>query len=209
MHRHGPPVQGVAIRQARPEEMAGATGVTARAFRDNPMTLACWGPDPARRERDLRLLFSEFLPSLACAPLIALQGETVVGILGMAPPGTCLHAPLGPTLRVMTSMLLRSPATANRFRRWMVQYERRDPRETHWHLGPVAVEPTLQHSGIGSALLARFCAKVDEDGVEAYLETDEAANVGLYERFGFDRIGQESILGVNNWFMRRKARVDA
>jgi GNAT superfamily N-acetyltransferase len=206
IHTHGQPVRDVEIRRARPDEIAGATGVTARAFRDNPMTVACWGPNPARRERGLHLLFGEFLPTLTYAPFIAARGETVVGILGMAPPGTCLHTPLGPTLRVLTAILLRSPATANRFRRWMAQYERRDPIETHWHLGPVAVEPALQHRGIGSTLLERFCAVVDEDGVEAYLETDASANVSLYERFEFQTIGQEPILGVQNWFMSRSAR---
>lgn len=170
------------------------------------MTVACWGPDPARRERGLQLLFGQFLPTLTCAPLLAVRAGAVVGILAMAPPGSCLRARLGPTLRLMTSMLISSPATANRFRRWMVQYERHDPIEAHWHLGPVAVEPRFQHTGIGSGLLEQFCALVDHDGVAAYLETDQAANVTLYERFGFETIGHESILGRDNWFMRRAGR---
>lgn len=38
-----------------------------------------------------------------------------------------------------------------------------------------------------------------------YLETDKAVNVTLYERFSFVVIGQEEVLGVPNWFMRRPA----
>jgi GNAT superfamily N-acetyltransferase len=186
--------------------MAAATGVTARAFRDNPMTVACWGPNPARRERTLQSLFGQFLATLNCAPFIAVQDGRVVGVLGMAPPDTCRRTPLGPALCALSSMFLRSPAAANRFRRWMVEYERRDPNETHWHLGPVAVELDFRHAGIGSKLLERFCALVDEDRVAAYLETDEIANVRLYERFGFQVSGQEPILGAPNWFMLRSAR---
>jgi ribosomal protein S18 acetylase RimI-like enzyme len=195
------------IRRARPLELAAATKVTVRAFRDSPMTLACWGADPHRRERGLRVLFGVFLQSMPTEPFIALLDQTVVGVLGMAPPGTCLHTPLGATLRVATSMVLRSPATANRFRRWMVEYERHDLAEAHWHLGPVAVDPSFQHQGIGSLMLQRFCALVDADGVAAYLETDEGANVRLYERFGFVEIGREEILGMTNWFMRRGVRL--
>jgi ribosomal protein S18 acetylase RimI-like enzyme len=199
------PEQDIELRAARAEDIASATAVTARAFRDNPMTMACWGSNPARRERGLRSLFGEFLPTLPTAPLVATRSNTIVGVLGMAPPGTCLQAPLGPTLRVLTWMLLRSPSTANRFRQWMVQYERRDLDEEHWHLGPVAVDPAFQHSGIGSRMLDRFCALVDEDHGVAYLETDAVDNIRLYERFGFETIGQQSILGTTNWFMRRGA----
>jgi ribosomal protein S18 acetylase RimI-like enzyme len=38
---------------------------------------------------------------------------------------------------------------------------------------------------------------------DAYLETDKEINVRFYERFGFRVIGEESVLGVNNYFMRR------
>jgi ribosomal protein S18 acetylase RimI-like enzyme len=167
------------------------------------MTLACWGASPRRREQGLRVLFGVFLQSMPTAPFIAVRNQAVVAILGMAPPGTCLHTPLGATLRVAASMVFRSPATANRFRRWMVEYERHDLAEAHWHLGPVAVDPSFQHQGIGSLMLQRFCALVDEDGAAAYLETDDGANVRLYERFGFEAIGQDEILGTTNWFMRR------
>ena len=203
MDVHGQHYGDPEIRPARPHEIAAATDVTVRAFRDSPMTLACWGDRARRREQGLQTLFGAFLQSMPTAPFIAVRDDAVVGVLGMAPPGTCLHTPLWATLRVTASMVLRSPRTADRFRRWMVEYERRDLGEAHWHLGPVAVEPSLQHHGIGSLLLQRFCAIVDADGAAAYLETDEFANVRLYERFRFVEIGQETILGTTNWFMRR------
>lgn len=202
MHASG---QELEIRPAGPDEVAAATGVTVRAFRDNPMTVACWGPDSTRRERGLQLVFGAFLKTMTTPPLIAIRQDTVVGVLGMAPPGTCLHTPIGAALRVMTTMLVTSPTTANRFRHWMAHYERRDPDERHWHLGPVAVEPVVQRQGIGSGLLHQFCEIVDQDQAAAYLETDEEANVDLYRRFGFEVMEQETVLGVTNWFMHRSA----
>jgi uncharacterized protein (UPF0128 family) len=38
---------------------------------------------------------------------------------------------------------------------------------------------------------------------DAYLETDKEFNVRFYERFGFDLIGEENVLGVQNYFMCR------
>ena len=62
----------------------------------------------------------------------------------------------------------------------------------------------LQGMGIGSALLREFCAKMDASGETAYLETDKPENVRFYERFGFEVIGEEYVLGVPNWFMTRR-----
>ncbi len=191
------------IRDALAPEIREAVGVMVRAFRDNPMTQACFGPNPATRERALRSLFGNLFPTMHRPLLVSLQNGRIVGVLGMAAPGTCLQVPLLPSLRVLLVMALRSPRAADRFRRWMGEFEHLDPPAPHWHLGPVAVEPQTQRQGIGSALLERFAAIVDDDGRSAYLETDKAENVRLYRAFGFEVVCQRSILGVPNWFMSR------
>jgi ribosomal protein S18 acetylase RimI-like enzyme len=81
-----------------------------------------------------------------------------------------------------------------------------DPKEPHWHLGPVGISPPLQGRGIGTQLMNRFCALVDEDRRPAYLETDRPENVPFYKRFGFRVVGEIPILAVDNWFMWRDAR---
>ena len=50
-----------------------------------------------------------------------------------------------------------------------------------------------------------FCARMDAAGEDAYLETDKPVNVGFYERFGFEVVGEEDVLDVPNWFMLRRA----
>jgi hypothetical protein len=51
-----------------------------------------------------------------------------------------------------------------------------------------------------------FRAQMDAVGEAAYLETDKPENVRFYERFGFEVVGEEEVLGVPNWFMIRPAR---
>jgi len=51
-----------------------------------------------------------------------------------------------------------------------------------------------------------FCAKMDAAGEDAYLETDKPINVRFYERFNFEVVGEQEVLGAPNWFMLRRAR---
>jgi len=59
------------------------------------------------------------------------------------------------------------------------------PREPHWYLALIGVDPAFQGSGVGTALLRPRLAACDETGVPAYLETQKPENVPYYERFGF------------------------
>ena len=51
-----------------------------------------------------------------------------------------------------------------------------------------------------------FCDRMDERNAVAYLETDKDVNVRFYNRFGFETIAEATVLGVPNWFMKRRPR---
>ena len=68
----------------------------------------------------------------------------------------------------------------------MAQYH---PEEPHWYLAMIGVDPARQGRGYGSALLKESLRRCDEDGVIAYLESSNAKNVPLYERYGFEVMG--------------------
>ncbi|MGB3147315.1 MAG: GNAT family N-acetyltransferase [Paracoccaceae bacterium] len=63
------------------------------------------------------------------------------------------------------------------------------PAEPCWHLAFIAVDPALQGKGMGSALLEACLRDCDSDGRPAYLESTNAANLTLYQRFGLEQIG--------------------
>jgi ribosomal protein S18 acetylase RimI-like enzyme len=88
---------------------------------------------------------------------------------------------------------------------WISKWSARDPDEPHVHLGPLAVDAHLQGQGIGSLIMEEHARRLDAAGQTGYLETDKQENVGFYERFGFVVVGEEPVLGVPNWFMRRQS----
>ncbi len=64
------------------------------------------------------------------------------------------------------------------------------PSEPHWYLVAVGVDPYQQGSGHGSALLRTGLERCDRDGLPAYLEAGHPRNRALYERHGFEVLGE-------------------
>lgn len=58
----------------------------------------------------------------------------------------------------------------------------------HAYLWFVGVRPQAQGLGVGSRLLAHGLARIDRQGLPAYLESSSPANVPLYRRHGFEVI---------------------
>ena len=63
--------------------------------------------------------------------------------------------------------------------------ERAHPREQHFYLFFMAVDPRFQGKGLGSALLEATLRHIDRAGMPAYLENSNPINARLYERAGF------------------------
>ena len=177
----------------------------ARAFCGNPLNRAVVrSEDPDRCFRANRHSMRVLLPMahLHGQVLVAtLDGEVAGGLVAI-PPGRCPLPP--PPLMDRLCFLMRQRWSVAR--RWEVVFETLDalhPVEPHWYLGALGVDRFAQSRGVGAALLSRWLAGVDRDGMPAYLETDSEGNVRFYERAGFSPDGETSILGVPAWRMKR------
>ena len=198
----------VDVRDLARQEIPVAVGVLARGMLDNPLHVAAVGPDPERRLRALERLFAALFRVMERqTPICAVDDGTILGVTGIAPAATC--QPTGrQRLRLLPAIVGLGPRTAARVGKWISAWAARDPAEPHWHLGPLAVDTHLQGRGIGTRILREYCRRLDESDIAGYLETDKPENVRLYERHGFDVIGEQVVLGVPNWFMLRKPRSD-
>jgi ribosomal protein S18 acetylase RimI-like enzyme len=196
----------IVIRDLEPADLASAAGVIARGMRDNPLHVAAFGGDPEERGALLFRLFTAALPIVLSkgAVIGAFDDHALVGVAGMLAPGRCQ-----PSMKDKLVLLPRIvPAVGGgaftRVSRWTGIWARHDLREPHWHLGPVAVDAHLQGRGIGTRLLSEYCSRLDRVRGVGYLETDRAANIAFYSRFGFETVGSVPVLDTPNWFMKRK-----
>jgi ribosomal protein S18 acetylase RimI-like enzyme len=67
------------------------------------------------------------------------------------------------------------------------------PDRPYWFLPLIAVDVAWQGKGLGSALMKHAVAKCDEDGTFAYLESSNSQNISLYERYGFEVVGEVQV----------------
>lgn len=101
------------------------------------------------------------------------------------------------------------PARIGEVLAWGDQTGRFHPTEPHWYLAILGVSPAGQGRGLGSTLLRAGLERCDRDGVPAYLESGNPRNRTLYERHGFEAIGQVSVAdSPPTWPMLRRVEHD-
>jgi GNAT superfamily N-acetyltransferase len=90
---------------------------------------------------------------------------------------------------------------------FMEQMGEYHPTEQHWYLPFIAVDPPHQGRGLGSHLLKHALQNCDRDGLPAYLEATSASSRRLYERHGFEALGEIQFAdSPPMWPMLRKPR---
>jgi GNAT superfamily N-acetyltransferase len=173
-------------------------------MRDNPNHIAAWGDDPTARLARLRTFLESHRSIAEREALVARDAAgRIVGVMAMARPGECrLPSPYG--ARTHSSLYAEDPEAASRVQRWLDVWRKHDPQDRHWHCGPFAVEAQVQRTGIGSGLLRVFCAQLDAGKENAFLETDMRQQVDFFERFGFEVVDEDKVLGAINWFLLRR-----
>ncbi len=190
---------------ASAEQRAAAAALLADGMRDNPVHVQAFGADPVRRQRRLSRFLGELVRHVQAHDglLGAFSQSELIGVLGMMKPGHC--RPSWPSAVRLAAVIVTTnpPIGTWRVARWLAAWARLDPREPHWHIGPLAVLSAQRRQGVGRRLMTHCCRRLDALAATAWLETDLEINVAFYETLGFVVVRQERVLGVPNWFMRR------
>ena len=147
--------------------------------------MARWSsPDPAK--------YLEVMPQLARAfggnAFAHGTADCLDGYVGAAtwlPPGVEPD-----TDRLMSIMQENTPrAIMPDMTQVFEQMENYHPSEPHWYLPIIGVDPAHHGKGLGSALMRHALARCDADHLPAYLESSNPKNIPLYQRHGFEIIG--------------------
>lgn len=206
----------------RREEIPQAAMLAARAMRDNPTSSAMMGGNEERRVRRLEPLFRMLLEGAQSPPLAVRQEGALVGFAAVSPARECFYRlslnnrhgfTVGdrkiefsfPPVRPGTffRLLRAGPAALRRMQQVAEAGMGHDPEEPHCHVELVAVDPRVQHRGLGRQLMEAVCASLDTLTCLAYLETDTTRNVDFYRSLGFDVSGEADPAGAHVWYMRR------
>jgi ribosomal protein S18 acetylase RimI-like enzyme len=83
-----------------------------------------------------------------------------------------------------------SPAIRGDLFTMLEQMGKYHPDEPHWYLPLIGVDPARQGRGYGGALLSHALRQCDREQAPAYLESTNPRNTPLYQRHGFEVIGQ-------------------
>ena len=172
------------VRSIEANDLDRVADVLGRAFDDDPVMNFLAKPDARRSQRIRKML------DIGLRKITFPYGETYVadGFAGAAlwnPPDGRPTGLLN-DLKLFGSLigvvgLTRMPRVLGALN----QLEQKHPKEAHYYLLAVGVEPDLQGRGIGTRLLAPTLERCDRDGIPAYLENSKERNLGLYERNGF------------------------
>lgn len=172
------------IKTGLASDEAGTFGVLTLAFSTDPM--ARWSlPDPAK--------YLATFPSLARA---FGRGAFEKGTAYIADGffGAALWLPPGVESDGESLIRLLDENGSDDIKEDMSvvfeQMEEFHPTEPHWYLPMIGVDPAHQGVGVGSALMTEALKAVDRDGLIAYLESSNPKNISLYERHGFEVIGE-------------------
>ncbi|HLZ69581.1 MAG TPA: GNAT family N-acetyltransferase [Dehalococcoidia bacterium] len=205
-----PPVRApsLAVRLAALAEQAPLARTLARAFDQDPMINWLLRQD-AGRARAFRRFFNIAIGRMAQPHNLVFTTASLDGAALWLPPGKWRMG-LWRQLQLLPAM-----ASSVGYRRvpgvmaGISAFDQQHPREAHYYLFLLGVEPACQGKGVGSALLGPVLARCDAEGMPAYLETANPRNLPLYERHGF-RVQREFTVprgGPLNWLMWREARV--
>lgn len=173
--------------------------VLSLAMVNNPIHIAVFQGNGESERLVIEKMFLELLQKQPGIVFVAKELDKIIGVMRM---NSCI----GKKVTDEPKDLKDDQDTENRQSFWLGEWVKRDPKEQHWHLGPIGVLPSHRRLGVGSQLMERFCKEVDNCSSKAYLETDLDENVRFYRKFGFEIISKSNIFQVDNKYMVRHPR---
>lgn len=173
----------VEVRLATERDVDGVTATLVAAFESDPL----W--NWAFPQGGLDALWRLLVASAMRYSLIRVADDCAAASVWIPPGGTELtteeEASLGPMLEAQIGS--RAAEVLELFERM----ERAHPAgPPHYYLSLLGTHPDHRGKGLGMTLLADNLAKIDSEGMPAYLESSNAENDLRYERLGFVRVGE-------------------
>lgn len=171
------------VRLATEHDVDGVAATLVAAFEADP--LWSW----AFPREGLADLWGLLVASAMRYSAVRFAGDFAAASVWIPPGGRELtaeeEASLGPMLEERVGS--RAPEVLTLFERMESVHPEAPP---HYYLSLLGTHPEHRGKGLGMALLADNLAKIDAEGMPAYLESSNPENDRRYEHLGFERISE-------------------
>jgi GNAT superfamily N-acetyltransferase len=176
------------IATLRRDQIGDSSAVLTRAFDDDPVFRHLYPTARRRRWSCRRFLHAIVRDGFPFGEVwAAVDDGMVVGTAGWLPEGAYPPSRWRAARQLMAAwQALLTPHTFRDGLRYLTETEKLHPKEPHWYLAVIGIEPARQGQGLGGKLLAAVLGRLDETGVPAYLETSTEGNVAWYRHHGFE-----------------------
>jgi ribosomal protein S18 acetylase RimI-like enzyme len=185
-----------AVRVARRDEAALLGEVLAGAFAEDPVFAWLIPPQSRGRDNRLRTVFTSMSRGyLRQGKPCYLTDDASAAALWAAPGAWTM--PLSQVVLEAAPNGLAFRGRLFRALRTQLQVERLHAAQSvpHWYLGYLGTRRDRQGEGLGTQMLRTVLARLDTNGMLAYLESSNERNLPLYERNGFRVVGELRALG--------------
>jgi GNAT superfamily N-acetyltransferase len=199
------------------EHHAAVAHVLGRAFVDDPLIGAILPPGlpPPDRVRRMSALFTTMLAEHhgIRQPLVGVieNGRVIAAAIveNLSTPTPALKEIRHGLLALPRTMRALGVAGTRRALATHAMLKSNRPAERHIYLNVLGVDPDFHGRGCGSAIMHWLHDQTIDrpDLAGTYLETARESNVGYYERFGYQLIGEINPIGVRTWLMFRHRSV--
>lgn len=179
----------VSVRVATRADEATVVDIIVLAFSADPVVRWCW-PDPHRYLAAMPAFVRAFAGQAFDGGSAFQTTDAGGGALWLRPGVRPDEPAMG---EVMTATMAASARDA--LFAAIGRTAAYHPKEPHWFLPLVGVDPARQGEGHGTALMAHALAGCDREHLAAYLESTNPRNVTLYERHGFRALGRVPLGG--------------
>lgn len=175
----------IRARPATPDDVDAIAETLTLAFLDDPVWRSA-GMQPSGTMADMRPFWRIVVQGAMRYPWVWVAGESAAATAIWIPPaGTDLSEAQEAEIAELAERLL---GTTGRDYLFAVldRFARAHPREeAHYYLSLLATHPDHRGHGIGMDLMRQNLAKIDEEGLPAYLESSNPRNDLRYQGVGF------------------------
>jgi ribosomal protein S18 acetylase RimI-like enzyme len=172
------------IRSATPEELPQAIATIVAAFVADPPARFAW-PSAQDYLQTMPIATRAFAGSCIDHGTAYVTSDLRGAALWLPPGAKADNASLDKVFRDSVSREHLDDLLAT-----FEKMEKSHPREAHWYLPQIGVDPIVQGQGLGARLMRHALARCDEEQALAYLEASKPQNIPFYQAHGFEVISE-------------------